>query len=139
MAEIMDRINNEIKESMKAGQKERLNALRLLKAKLIENNTATKVQPEIDVTMAHVKKLKDCLKEFPEGNAIRLQTEREITFLETYMPSPLSEAEVKAIIEKIKLSQPSANMGVVMKELSPQIKGRFDGKRANDLVKEILG
>lgn len=138
MAEIMDKVNNGIKESMKAGQKDRLNALRFLKAKLIENNTSSKVLPELDVVVAHVKKMKDSLTEFPEGNAIRQQTERELTYLQEFMPAQMSEDDVKKLILAIKANLPSPNMGAVMKELSPQIKGRFDGKRANDLVKELL-
>jgi uncharacterized protein YqeY len=138
MAELMERVNNGIKEAMKAGQKDRLNALRFLKAKFIENNTSSKVIPELDVVVAHYKKMKDSLSEFPEGNAIRAQTERELAFLQEFMPAQMSEEEVKKIILGIKASLGTPNMGAVMKELTPQIKGRFDGKRANDLVKELL-
>jgi uncharacterized protein YqeY len=134
----MERVNNGIKEAMKAGQKDRLNALRFLKAKFIENNTSSKVIPELDVVVAHYKKMKDSLSEFPEGNAIRAQTERELAFLQEFMPAQMSEEEVKKIILGIKASLGTPNMGAVMKELTPQIKGRFDGKRANDLVKELL-
>ena len=131
-------IEDDIKTAMKAKDKVRLNALRFLKSRLIENKTSTKPQEEFDVLVSHYKKLKDGLESFPEGNEIRLSTEQELKVLENYLPKPLNEAEVKKIIQGICQANPGTQMGLVMKELTPQIKGRFDGKRASDLVKEIL-
>ncbi|OFZ15191.1 MAG: hypothetical protein A2X86_07660 [Bdellovibrionales bacterium GWA2_49_15] len=136
---LSEKINEDLKNAMKQGDKERLNALRNLKARFIENKTAAKVLPEQEVLVSYYKKLKDSMSSFPEGHALRLSTERELKFLDPYMPAQMAETEVRAIIQTIvgKLEKP--NMGAVMKELTPQIKGLFDGKRANDLVKEILG
>ncbi|MBI2518765.1 MAG: GatB/YqeY domain-containing protein [Bdellovibrio sp.] len=136
---LSEKINEDLKNAMKQGDKERLNALRNLKARFIENKTAAKVLPEQDVLVSYYKKLKDSINNFPEGHALRLSTEKELKFLDPYMPAQMTEIEVRTIIQTIvgKLEKP--NMGAVMKELSPQIKGLFDGKRANDLVKEILG
>jgi uncharacterized protein YqeY len=131
-------IENDIKESMKAKDKVRLNALRFFKSRLIENKTSTKPQDEFDVLVSHYKKLKDSLASFPEGNEIRMSTEQELKVLEAYLPKPLTEPEVRTIIQNICQATPGVQMGIVMKELTPQIKGRFDGKRASDLVKEVL-
>ena len=135
---LSEKINEDLKTAMKQGEKERLNALRNLKARFIENKTATKVLPEQDVLVSYYKKLKDSLSSFPEGHALRLSTEKELKFLDPYMPAQMAETEVRDIIKTIigKLEKP--NMGAVMKELTPQIKGLFDGKRANELVKEML-
>jgi len=136
--ELIEQLTIDIKEAMKAKQKERLDVLRMLKAKLIENKTSAKPQSELDVAISHHKKLKDSLESFPEGNEIRLKTQNELQYLEPYLPKQVSENDVKAIIQTIVANLPAANFGAVMKELSPQIKGKFDGKRASDLVKEIL-
>jgi uncharacterized protein len=131
---LMDRINNDIKEAMKAKEKERLEALRFLKAKFIENNTSAKPQAELDVAIAHEKKLRDSIASYPAGHAHIANIEREMSFLKPYLPMPLTEVEVKALIQQLKNSG-AKNFAEVMKELAPQIKGRFDGKLATDFVK----
>ena len=136
---MMEQITEDIKKAMVAKDKDRLDALRYLKAMLIENKTSKTPQPEMDVLIKHVKKLKDSLENFPEGNELRLKTEKEIAALADYMPKQLSEAEVKGFIQEIIAKTPGINAGLVMKELSPKIKGQFDSKLANELVKAALG
>lgn len=135
---LSEKINADIKDAMIKKEKERLQALRYLKAMLIENNTSKAPIDEMDVLIKHVKKLKDSLVNFPEGNEIRKNTEVEIECLSPYMPKALSETEVVKIIEDIMSNNPGANQGIIMKELTPKIKGQFDGKRASELVKEKL-
>ena len=127
-------ITEDIKKAMYAKDKERLDALRYFKSMLIENKTSTKAaSPEM-----HVKKLKDSLENFPAENEIRKKTEREILILSEYMPKQLDEAIVKGYINDIIAANPGVNAGLVMKELSPKIKGQFDTKIANELVKNAL-
>lgn len=137
---MFEKITEDIKQAMLRKDKDTLDALRYLKAMLIENKTSKTPIAEMDILIKNVKKLKDSLENFPEGNAIRLKTEKEIEILKAYMPKELSEDEVKAFIKEIMANAPSiANAGMVMKELTPKIKGQFDGKRANELVKTALG
>ena len=132
-------ITEDIKKAMYAKDKERLDALRYFKSMLIENKTSTKAaSPEMDVLIKHVKKLKDSLENFPAENEIRKKTEREILILSEYMPKQLDEAIVKGYINDIIAANPGVNAGLVMKELSPKIKGQFDTKIANELVKNAL-
>ena len=132
-------ITEDIKKAMLAKEKEKLDALRYLKAMLIENKTSKSPIAEIDVLIKHVKKLKDSLENFPEGNVIRLKTEKEIEVLTFYMPKQLDEQTVRGFISDIINTNPGINSGLVMKELSPKIKGQFDSKLANELVKSLLG
>ena len=132
-------ITEDIKKAMYAKDKERLDALRYFKSMLIENKTSAKAaSPEMDVLIKHVKKLKDSLENFPAENEIRKKTEREILILSEYMPKQLDEAIVKGYINDIIAANPGVNAGLVMKELSPKIKGQFDTKIANELVKNAL-
>ena len=131
-------ITDDIKKAMLAKDKERLDALRYFKSMLIENKTSKTPIAEMDVLIKHVKKLKDSLENFPEENEIRKKTEREIVVLSEYMPKQLSIEEVKTFIKEIITSNPGINPGLVMKELSPKIKGQFDSKMANELVKAAL-
>ncbi len=134
MTEMIEKLNEDIKDAMKKGEKERLDAIRYLKSMLMENKTSKKPIAEMDVMIAHSKKLKDSLVNFPEGNELRIKTEKEIGFLSVYLPQQMGEDEVKKIIKDI-VAKGANNMGMIMKELTPQIKGRFDGKLANDFVK----
>jgi len=131
-------ITDDIKKAMLAKEKERLDALRYFKSMLIKNKTSKTPIPEMDVLIKHVKKLKDSLENFPSENEIRKKTEREIIILNDYMPKQLDEVTVKNFIKDIISAQPGINAGLVMKELSPKIKGQFDSKLANELVKAAL-
>ena len=135
---LLDEINSDIKEAMKAKEKEKLQALRYLKSILMENSTSQKPVPEMDVVIKHSKKLKDSLVNFPEEHPMHQQTLFEITVMEKFLPQPLTQEEVQAIIDGIKAGLDSPNMGAIMKELQPQIKGRFDGKLASQMVKDSL-
>jgi uncharacterized protein YqeY len=136
---MFEKITEDIKQAMLRKDKDSLDAFRYLKSMLIENKTSKSPIPEIDVAIRYVKKLKESLESFPEGNAVRLKTEREIEILKVYMPAELSEEAVKTYIKEILTANPAANAGMIMKELTPKIKGQFDGKRANELVKSALG
>lgn len=136
---MLDQIANEIKTAMKEKQKERLDALRYLKSMLMENKVSKKPKPEMDVVISHFKKLKEAFEAYPEGSDQRAKLEKEMAVVEAFMPKQLSEPEVVELIKNIVSSQENANMGSVMKELFPQIKGKFDGKLANQLVRNVLG
>ncbi len=131
---LMDQVNNDIKEAMKAKQPERLDALRMLKAEFIKNNTAAKPTDELSVTVAHSKRIQDSLEMYQAGTPAYEKIVNELEILKAYLPSAMSEADVVALIQEIK-AKGAKDMGAIMKELQPQIKGRFDGKRASELVK----
>ena len=135
---MLEELNTLIKEAMKSKNKPRLDALRYLKSMLMENNTSTKPVEPMDVVIRHHKKLVDSLVNFPEDNPMHAQTKAEIEIIAEFLPKQLSEDEVKQLIEEIKSSLDAPNMGAIMKELSPKIKGKFNGKQASDLVKSAL-
>jgi uncharacterized protein YqeY len=134
---MMDKVNNDIKEAMKAKQQERLDALRMLKAEFIKNNTAAKPTDELTITVAHAKRLQDSLEMYQSGSEAYNKIVKELAVIKEYLPSEMGEAEVIKIIQDIK-AKGAKDMGSIMKELQPQIKGRFDGKKASDLVKANL-
>jgi uncharacterized protein YqeY len=135
---MIDQITDDIKKAMIAKDKDRLDALRYFKSMLIENKTSKAPIAEMDVLIKHVKKLKDSLEAFPPENEVRKKTEKEIEILNEYMPKQLSADEVKKFITDIVAANPGINAGLVMKELSPKIKGQFDSKLANEMVKAAL-
>ena len=134
---LMEQVNSDIKEAMKAKQQDRLDALRMLKAEFIKNNTASKPTDELSVTVAHVKRLQDSLEMYQAQTEAHNKILKELEVVKVYLPKALEESEVVAMINEIK-GKGAKDMGAIMKELQPQIKGRFDGKRASDLVKSSV-
>ena len=134
---LMEQVNSDIKEAMKAKQQDRLDALRMLKAEFIKNNTASKPTDELSVTVAHVKRLQDSLEMYQAQTEAHDKILKELEVVKVYLPKALEESDVVAMINDIK-GKGAKDMGAIMKELQPQIKGRFDGKRASDLVKASI-
>ena len=64
--------------------------------------------------------------------------EQEAALLGAYLPPPLDEAEVRALIREA-IEAGAANVGAVMSAVMPSLKGRFDGREANRIVREELG
>lgn len=134
MGELKDQFSKEIIAAMKAKDKIRLNALRYVKKLFIENDTSGKPKPELDIVISYAKKIKDSLTMYPADSQQVIDLKAEVKVLEEFLPAQMNEAEVKDIIETIKAKLENANMGMVMKELTPQIKGKFDGKKASQMV-----
>lgn len=135
---MLDKINSDIKAAMKAKEKEKLDALRMLKSSFIENNTSKKPKDLGDVAIAHVKKLRDSLESYPASSLESEKIKQEIQYLAEYVPQPMTKDEVMSLVNNILAQQEGANFGAVMKELSPQIKGKFDGKEASQIVRDCL-
>jgi uncharacterized protein len=134
---LQEQINKDITQAMKDKDKVKLEALRFLKSLFIQNNTSGKPTDDLSVIVAHVKKLNDSKESYPAGSEQVVALDNEIKVMQAYLPQPLTEAEVSAIIQTIKANG-AKNMGEIMKELQPQIKGRFDGKKASDMVKAAV-
>lgn len=134
---LMEKVNNDIKEAMKAKDSQRLDALRMLKAEFIKNNTAAKPTDELSVAVAHAKRIQDSLEMYQSSTPAYDKIVAELEVIKGYLPSQLTESEVTTLIQEIK-AKGAKDMGSIMKELQPQIKGRFDGKKASDLVKAVL-
>ena len=134
---LMEQVNNDIKEAMKAKQQDRLDALRMLKAEYIKNNTAAKPTDELSITISHAKRIQDSLEMYQKGTPAYDKIVAEMEVVKVYLPKSMEESEVVAMINDIK-AKGAKDMGAIMKELQPQIKGRFDGKRASELVKSAV-
>ncbi len=136
---MFERVNEDIKSAMKEQNRPKLDALRMLKSRLIENKTSSSPQPENEVVIAHYKKVKESIESFPKGSEHYEKLCVELKFLEAYMPQPLTESEVSDLISKIAATQATPQMGSIMKELTPMIRGKFDGKKASEMVKSFVG
>ena len=138
MGDLKDTVSDQIKDAMRAKDKVRLNVLRYLKKLFIENDTSNKPIAELDIVISHEKKTRDSISMYPDASEQQDNIKLELKIIEEFMPKALAKNEVQALIDKIKGSLENPNMGAIMKELSPKIKGQFDGKLASQMVQASL-
>jgi uncharacterized protein YqeY len=94
----------------------------------------------VSVLAKAVKRRKEAAEQMRAGGREELaeREENEAEILAAYLPEGLSEDEVRGMIQEI-LAEGVAELGPVMGRLMPRLKGRFDGKEANRIVREELG
>jgi len=149
---IRDAITSAQVQAMKAGDKERLAAVRLILARLkdrdIELRTA-KEKPEddaivVDVLQKMVKQRRESIAMFEQGGRAELaaKEQAELTVIESFLPRQMSEDETKATIDAIKAEVGAASvkdMGRVMALLKERHGTEIDMSKASALVKVALG
>ncbi|HET8865320.1 MAG TPA: GatB/YqeY domain-containing protein [Gracilimonas sp.] len=149
---IQERIVADIKEAMKAKDKDKLRVLRSLKAKLMEKEISERKEGEaklsdeqsVEVLMKAAKQRKESIEQFEEGDREDLaeNEKKELALIEEYLPEMMDEEEVRKVVrEKIKALSASGpeHMGKVMGPLMGQLKGKADGSLVSKIVKEELG
>ena len=145
---LSERINNDLKEAMKSKDSFRLSVIRMVKGamQLAKPNPREELTDDdvITVISKQIKMRNDSIKEFEAAGRSDLveQNEKEIEILNTYMPKQLSEEELTEIIDKVfEEVKPTSqkDMGLIMKNISPLVKGKADMSLVNKLVKERLG
>lgn len=148
---IRDAITSAQVQAMKAGDKERLAAVRLILARLkdrdIELRTA-KEKPEddaivVDVLQKMVKQRRESIVLFEQGGRTELaaKEQAELTVIESFLPRQMSEDETKAAIDAIKAEVGAASvkdMGRVMALLKERHGTEIDMSKASGLVKAAL-
>lgn len=144
---LLQQIDNDLKEALKAGQKERLSVLRGLKSdikyKQIDLGHEMSDADIIGVLTSASKKRKESIEQFKAGGRMDLvaKEEAEFAIIQAYLPEQLSEDKLRQIIAET-IAETGANspkmMGVVMKALLPKVKGMADGKLVSQLVTELL-
>lgn len=142
-----EQISKELLEAMKKRDAVRVSTLRMLVAafrnKEIEKKKSLTEGDLLEVTQTEAKRRRESIEEYRKANRTDLASkeEAELNVLKAYLPPSLSEAELKqlvqAAIQEAGAKSPQ-DMGRVMSALMPHIKGRADGKQAQQLVKEAL-
>jgi uncharacterized protein YqeY len=140
---VTEQVRTDMTTAMKAGEKQRVGALRLV---LSELQKAAKEggTDELAVLRRERKRRLEAATQFRDGGRPELaeQEESEAKLIETYMPAELDDAELDAIVAAA-ISETGAasakDMGQVMKAVMAKTGGRADGKRASARVREALG
>ncbi len=148
---LKEKIDQDLKSSMKSGDKTRLNAVRSIRAALLEKEVSIRVggtavlteEQELEVLVSLAKKRRDAIEQFTAGNRLDLaETEQaELAVLEEYLPAPVSDEKVTAVIQDIITTTGAASMkemGKVMAEAMKVLKGKADGTKVQQIVKSLL-
>ena len=146
--ELKAEIQEAVKTAMKSSDAVTLSTLRLLLSAV--HNEEIKVRKELTAdeirrTISTLSKQRtEAIELFRKGGREELaqKEEAELKVLERYLPQPLSEEAVRALIQD-SINELGAkgiqDLGRVMKQVMPKVSGRTDGKRVNELVKALLG
>jgi uncharacterized protein YqeY len=142
------RIKEEMKEAMKAKDKQRLAVIRLIQAEI----KRIEVDERIDIDDARLltildkmcKQRRDSVQQYEDAGRTELadQEKYEITVIQEYLPAQLSEDEITALIDQAVATTGAAgmqDMGKVMGSLKPKLQGRADMGAVSKLIKAKLG
>ena len=142
------RLSQEIKAAMLAKDADRLSTLRLLKSAvgymLLERKTDNLSDAEfMAVVQKEIKKRRDSIEQFEKGGRLELadKEKKEITVLETFLPQPLSAADLEQLVRTAiqELGATSKKeMGPVIKAVQAKAAGRADGKSISTVVGKLL-
>ena len=143
MSKLKQQIQSDLAEARKERDKTRTQCLSMTLSEI--RNREIEVGRELDddgvqeVVTKAVKQRRDAAAQMREGGREELaeKEESEVTTLEAYLPKQLDDEEVRSIIREI-VEGGADQMGPLMGRLMPRIRGRFDGKRAQELVREAL-
>ncbi len=145
---LRETIDNDIKNAMKSGAKEKVSALRMLVA-AIKNKQIDKRAPLTDTEVMEtvrslIKQRKDSIEQFAKGGRQDLVDKEtaEVAVLEVYLPQQLGRDEIERMVREVIArtgAQGAKDMGKVMKALMPVVAGRADNKLLSELVKNALG
>jgi hypothetical protein len=147
--DLKEKINNDLKESMKSGNKIRLETIRSIRALILEfeksgSGKELNSEEEIKMLTTAAKKRKEASEQFRNAGRIELaeKEEIELTIIEEYLPKQLTHDELFEEIKKIALE-----IGAAAKEDFPKLmplaakslKGKADGKAIKEIVEKYLG
>ena len=144
-----EKINQDLKDAMKAQDKVALRGIRAIKAAILLANTDGSGEKldgdkEIKLLQKLIKQRRDSLEIFEKQNRedLAVQEREEIGVIEKYLPKQLSEEELTAVLQEI-IEQTGASsakdMGKVMGAASKALAGKADGKTISAIVKNLLG
>jgi uncharacterized protein YqeY len=145
---LSNQIQKDMYAAMKAGEKDKVVALRSILSKLkdrqIANRQPLKAEEEIKVLQTLVKQRKESIQMFRQGGREDLARaeEAEVNLLSAYLPKGLDEEEIRSIVKKVieeTGAKSMSDIGKVMPEVMKRGQGRIDGKLAQKLVRELLG
>lgn len=143
-ATLRERINQDLKHSLKQGQPQVTGVLRLLVASLkneqISKQRELSDEEVVGVVSREVKKRKDSVVAFEQGGRQELadKEKREIQVLQGYLPEQLTEEQIRSQAQAVIADNSGAPFGKIMGQVMSRLKGQADGNVVQKIVKELL-
>jgi uncharacterized protein YqeY len=143
MAEtILERVQSDTRDAMKAGERERVGALRLV-ADALQKDAKEGGDDEVAVLRRERKRRLEAAEAYREGGSgDRAEAEEaEAREIERYLPAEMPDDDLAALVDEAiseSGAESPADMGKVMGSLMPKVGGRADGKRVSAMVKDRL-
>ncbi|WP_026220924.1 GatB/YqeY domain-containing protein [Thiofilum flexile] len=140
-------LTDDMKAAMRAHDKGRLGAIRLILAAVKQQEVDTRLEQSdsdiITILTKMVKQRRDSISQFTAANRMDLvaQEQAELEVIQTYLPQALTEAEVATLISQAIQETGAAtaqDMGKVMNWLKPKVQGRTDMGKLSGLIKAQL-
>ena len=140
--ELAEKVRQDLTVAMKAGEKERVSALRLVLSEL-QKAAKDGGDDEVAVLRRERKRRHESAAAFREGGRPELAAaeDAEAQVIEAYLPAELSDDELRAIVSEAVAETGASSprdMGQVMKASMARVAGRADGKRVSALAQEAL-
>lgn len=144
---IKERLNNDIKEAMRAKEKELLSTLRLITAAVKQVEVDERIEVDDERMLVILDKMskqrKESIAQYEKANRDDLvaQEQFELDILKKYLPEPLSATEIEQMINDAIAETGAtkmADMGKVMALLKPSLQGRADMAQVSGLIKAKL-
>lgn len=148
MSDLKQRINEDVKNTMRSQDKARLGVLRMILAALKQKEVDERITLDDDQVVLILdkmsKQLRDSISQFKQAgrNDLVEKESFELEIVQSYLPTQLNEAEILDMIKKaIQASGATTmkDMGKVMGLLKPELQGRADMAAVSQLVKQQLG
>ena len=145
---LRDRITEDMKSAMRAGEKERLATIRMALAAIKQREVDERITLDDTQVLAVLEKMikqrREAITQFKSGGRADLVAKEtaEIGVLQHYLPAQLSDAELEALIAKAVVASGAASlkdMGKVMARVKPQAQGRADMGAVSARIKQKLG
>ncbi len=145
---LKQQIQDAVKDAMRAKDKARLSALRMITAAIKQQEVDQRVEVTDTDVLALLDKLakqrRESIEQYRQAGRDELadQEASERAVIESFLPAPLTEAEIDALIEAAIATTGASDikaMGRVMGELKPQVQGRADLSAVSARVKQRLG
>jgi len=146
-ASLKERITEDMKSAMRAGEKERLGTIRMLQAAIKQREVDERVMLDDAQVLAVVEKMlkqrKESIAQFEQGNRpdLAAKEQAEIELLVVYLPAQLTDAEVDALIQEAIASTGAASvkdMGKVMGVVKAKAAGKADMGAVSARIKAAL-
>jgi len=145
---LKDRIQQDMKDAMRSGDKPRLGTIRLILAAIKQKEVDERIElgdaEVIQVLDRMTKQRRESIGQFEQAGRDDLvqQEAAELTLIREYLPEPLSEAEITALIDAAMADTGASSikdMGKVMGQLKPKLQGRADMGAVSALIRSRLG